>query len=98
MMIAAGAALIRQFEWVLYVFGAFLVFAGAKMFFSKDEMVQPEKNLALRLVRKLVPVSTHFDGQRFFTRLNGRFALTPMALALLLTAPGLSFFSARSWH
>jgi tellurite resistance protein TerC len=83
-MIAAGAALIRQFEWVLYVFGAFLVFAGAKMFFSKDEMVQPERNLALRLVRKLVPVSTHFDGQRFFTRINGKFALTPLALALLL--------------
>jgi tellurite resistance protein TerC len=83
-MIAAGAALIRQFEWLLYVFGAFLVFAGAKMFFSKDEMVQPEKNLALRLVRKLVPVSTHFDGQRFFTRINGKFALTPLALALLL--------------
>ncbi|HEX5399812.1 MAG TPA: TerC family protein [Verrucomicrobiae bacterium] len=83
-MIAAGAALIRQFEWVLYIFGVFLVFAGAKMFLSKDEMVQPEKNPALRLVRRLIPVSTHFDGQKFFTRLNGRFALTPMALALLL--------------
>lgn len=83
-MIAAGAALIRQFEWVLYCFGAFLVCAGAKMFFSKHEMVEPEKNLALRLVRKLVPVSKHFDGQRFFTRLDGKFALTPLALALLL--------------
>jgi tellurite resistance protein TerC len=83
-MIAAGAALINEFNWVLYVFGAFLLLAGAQMFFSKKEMVQPEKNLALRLVRKLFPVSPHFDGQRFFTRLDGRFALTPLALVLLL--------------
>jgi len=83
-MIAVGVALIRQFDWVLYVFGGFLVFAGAKMFFSKQDMVQPEKNLALRLVRKLFPVAPDFDGQKFFTRLGGRFALTPLALVLLL--------------
>jgi len=83
-MIAVGVALIRQFDWVLYVFGGFLVFAGAKMFFSKQEMVQPEKNLVLRLARKLFPVTQNFDGQKFFTRLDGRFALTPLALVLLL--------------
>jgi tellurite resistance protein TerC len=83
-MIAAGAALIRQFDWVLYVFGAFLVFAGAKMFFSKQEMVHPEKNLVLRLARKLFPVAHDFDGQKFLTRLDGRLALTPLALVLLL--------------
>jgi tellurite resistance protein TerC len=83
-MIAVGAALIHQFDWVLYVFGAFLIFAGARMFFSKQEAVHPEKNLALRLAQKLFPVSQNFDGQRFFTRFNGRFALTPLALVLLL--------------
>ena len=83
-MIAVGVALIHQFDWVLYLFGAFLVFAGAKMFFSKQEMVQPEKNLVLRLVRKLFPVAQDFDGQKFFTRCDGRFALTPLALVLLL--------------
>ncbi len=83
-MIAVGVALIRQFDWVLYVFGAFLVFAGAKMFFSKQEMMRPEKNLVLRLVRKFFPVAADFDGQKFFTRLGGRFALTPLALVLLL--------------
>jgi tellurite resistance protein TerC len=83
-MIAAGVALIHQFDWVLYVFGAFLVFAGVKMFFSKQEMVRPEKNLVLRLVRKLFPVAPDYEGQKFFTRLNGRFALTPLALVLLL--------------
>ena len=83
-MIAVGVALIHQFEWVLYVFGAFLVFAGAKMFFSKQEMMRPEKNIMLRLVRKIFPVAPDFDGQKFFTRLGGRFALTPLALVLLL--------------
>ena len=83
-MIAAGAALIHQFDWVLYIFGAFLVFAGVKMFLSKQEMVRPEKNLVLRLVRKIFPVAQNLDGQKFFTRLNGRFALTPLALVLLL--------------
>ena len=83
-MIAVGVALIRQFDWVLYVFGALLVFAGVKMFFSKQDMVQPEKNLALRLARKLFPIAPNFDGQKFFTRLNGRLALTQLALVLLL--------------
>jgi tellurite resistance protein TerC len=83
-MIAAGVELINQFDWVLYVFGAFLVFAGVKMLFSGKETVQPEKNLALRLARKCFAVSPELDGQKFFTRLNGRFALTPLALVLLL--------------
>jgi len=83
-MIAVGVALIHQFDWVLYVFGAFLVFAGAKMFFSKQEMVQPEKNLVLRLVRKFFPVAHDYDGQKFLTRLDGRLALTPLALVLVL--------------
>jgi len=83
-MIAVGVALIHQFDWVLYIFGALLVFTGAKMFFSKEDMVQPEKNLVLRLVRKLFPVAPNFDGQKFITRLNGRRALTQLALVLLL--------------
>ena len=83
-MIAAGAELIRQFDWVLYVFGAFLVFAGFKMLFSGQETVQPEKSLALRLARKCFAVTPDLDGQRFFTRLDGRLALTPLALVLLL--------------
>ena len=83
-MIAVGVALIHEFDWVLYVFGAFLVFAGTKMFFSKQEMVKPENNLVLRLVRKMFPVAPDFDGQKFLTRFNGRLALTPLALVLLL--------------
>jgi tellurite resistance protein TerC len=83
-MIAAGVALIHQFVWVLYLFGAFLVFAGAKMFFSKQEMVHPEKNPVLRLVRKLFPVTQDLDGRKFFTKFDGKLALTPLALVLVL--------------
>ncbi len=83
-MIAAGVALIHEFAWVLYLFGAFLVFAGVKMLFTRKAMVQPEKNPALRLARKLFPVTPDFIGGKFFTRLDGRFALTPLALVLLL--------------
>src|ERR1035437_3993052 len=83
-MIAAGAGLIHQFDRMLYVFGAFLVFAGIKMLFSGQETLQPEKNLALRLARKLFAVAPDLDGQRFFTRLDGRLALTPLAVVLLL--------------
>ena len=60
------------------------IFAGAKMFFSRQEMVRPEKNPMLRLVRKFFPVAQNLDGQKFFTRLGGRLALTPLALVLLL--------------
>jgi len=83
-MIAAGVELIQQFDWVLYVFGAFLIFTGIKMLFSGQETVQPEKSLALRLARKCFAVAPDLDRQKFFTRLDGRFALTPLAVVLLL--------------
>jgi tellurite resistance protein TerC len=54
------------------------------MFFSKQEMVRPEKNPVLRLVRKLFPVAPNLDGQKFLTRLDGRIALTPLMLVLVL--------------
>jgi tellurite resistance protein TerC len=83
-MIAGGAALINRFDWMLYVFGAFLVFTGVKMIFSRNEAVHPGKNPALRLAKKLFPVTAGFEGGKFFTRLDGKFALTPLALVLLL--------------
>jgi tellurite resistance protein TerC len=83
-MIAVGAVLIREFDWVLYVFGVFLVFTGIKMLFVGQQMVEPDKNPVLRFARKLFPVTPHFEGDKFFTRLNQRFALTPLALVLLL--------------
>lgn len=82
-MIAAGVVLISNFDWILYVLGAFLVCAGFNMLFSKREM-QPEKNLVLRFARKVFSISENLDGRRFVTRVNGELWLTPLALALLL--------------
>ncbi|MGA2245719.1 MAG: TerC family protein [Verrucomicrobiota bacterium] len=83
-MIGVGVALVDHFRWVLYVFGAFLVVTGGKMFFTKPQAVEPEKNLVIRLSRSLFPVSPSFDGQRFLTRVNDTLALTPLMLVLLL--------------
>jgi tellurite resistance protein TerC len=83
-MIGVGAALVQNFSWVLYVFGIFLVVTGVKMFFSKKEAVEPEKNPVIRFARKLFPISPALEGQKFTTRLNGAFALTPLALVLVL--------------
>lgn len=84
MMIAGGAALIRQFMWTLYIFGAFLVFTGVKMLFVTDEDVQPERNWLLRMARKAFPVTKDFQGQKFAVRESGKFTLTPLALVLLV--------------
>ncbi len=81
-MIAAGVALITCYDWILYLFGAFLVLAGAKMLFSKKQM-QPERNLVLRTAKRFFSISEQFDGGKFFRR-NGALMLTPLALALLL--------------
>ncbi len=83
-MIGIGAVLVQHYNWVLYVFGIFLVITGAKMLFAKPEAVEPESNPVIRFVRKLFPVSPKLDDQKFFTQLNGRLALTPLALVLLL--------------
>jgi tellurite resistance protein TerC len=66
------------------VFGAFLVFSGIKMIFADEGGVEPENNLVLKLARKFFPISSQFEGQKFFTTLNGRRALTPLAVVLLL--------------
>ncbi len=84
LMIWIGTELISRFDWMLYVFGGFLILTGFRMVFSDQEGVHPEKNPVLRAARWLFPVSNDFDGQRFTTRLNGRLALTPSALVLLM--------------
>ena len=83
-MIWLGVQLIHRFDWMLPALGVFLVFTGIKMVFAGDDEVHPEKNVAIRIARKFFPVSTEFDGQRFTTRLQGRLALTPLALVLLM--------------
>ena len=84
LLIGVGAALVLHFHWVLYVFGAFLVFTGVKMFFAGEGGVEPENNFVLKLARRFFPISDKFEGQKFFTIVNARRALTPLALVLLM--------------
>ena len=83
LLIGVGVALIDWLDWILYVFGAFIVYTGVKMFFV-DNDVDPEKNKIIRLARKFFPITPHFDGQKFRTEWNGAMALTPLALVLLM--------------
>jgi len=83
-MIGLGAALIRRFDWLLYVLGAFLILTGIKMIFAGDHAPHPEKNPLIRLARRFFPVTHDFVGQKFVTQLDGRTALTPLALVLLM--------------
>ena len=84
-MIGAGAALVDRFHWMLYLFGAFLVYSGFKMMFVDDEGVHPEKNPFIKLAHRFFPVSHDFDGQKFTTvTAAGQRALTPLALVLVM--------------
>src|SRR5690606_357243 len=84
-MILVGVTLIEAFGWILYVFGAFLLITGLRMLFSKgDNETDLERNPALRLVRRLIPVSSEYDGQKFFTVKNGVRMATPLLLVLVV--------------
>jgi tellurite resistance protein TerC len=80
--IAAGSALM-QYHWVVVLFGAFLILTGVKMMFAPEKPVEPEKNLLVRLFRRLVPTTPALHGQRFFVRLGGVLHATPLFVALL---------------
>jgi tellurite resistance protein TerC len=83
-MIFAGAALIKQFHWIIWIFGAFLIFTGIKMATAGEGKIEPEKNPVIRLFRRFMPVSDHYDGQKFFTVQNGVRMATPLFLVLLM--------------
>jgi TerC family integral membrane protein len=83
-MILAGAALIKQFHWIIYVFGAFLIFTGIRMAFHKNEELHPEDNPLVKLVKRLVPVTKDYQGDRFFVREAGRLLATPLLIVLVV--------------
>ncbi len=87
-MIFAGAALIKEFHWIIYVFGAFLIYSGLKMaravMSQKVETVHPEQNPAVRLFRRFFPVIDHFAGEAFFVKRNGKWIATLLFLALVM--------------
>jgi len=82
--IFAGVSLIQRFEFVMYLFGAILVFSGIKMAFAHDTDVDPERNLVLRLFRRVFPVAANAEPGRFFVRQNGRWLATRLFVVLLM--------------
>lgn len=84
LMIGLGTALVQSFAWINYVFGGILILTAVKMLLVGDEQVEPERNLLVRLARKLYPISPSYEGHKFFTRIEGRRAITPLFLVLLV--------------
>jgi tellurite resistance protein TerC len=83
-MIGVGAALIQRFAWIMYVFGALLIVTAIKMLVMREDQLDPEDNLLLRLTRRVFPVTAQFHGSRFFVRVDGRLTATPMLLSLVV--------------
>lgn len=81
--IFAGVALINTFDWVMYIFGAFLIFTGVKMALNKQTEVHPDKNIAIKLLRYIMPVTKKFSGAKFFIVKRGVRYATPMLAVLL---------------
>jgi tellurite resistance protein TerC len=84
-MIVAGASLVGRYHWVLYLFGAFLIYTAVRLFIARDPSGNevPTEPAALRLIRRWVPVTTMYHGSKFAVRLDGRWFLTPLAVALV---------------
>src|SRR6266545_534857 len=83
-MIFVGAELINRFNRITYVFGAFLVYTGVKMFGEETTDIQPEQNPVVRLVTHYIPIARHYEDEKFFTRVNGRVTGTLLLLVLLI--------------
>jgi tellurite resistance protein TerC len=83
-MILLGSWLIAEFHWVLYLFGAFLLATGIKMWWAAGQERDLESNPALKLLRRVLPVSKVFDGEKFFTLENGKRIATPLLLVIAL--------------
>lgn len=81
--ILAGVALITKFHWIIYVFGAFLIFTGIKMFTHKEDDVHPEENPVFKFIRKFLPVRLSYENDRFFDKKDGRVHITPLFMVLL---------------
>jgi tellurite resistance protein TerC len=87
-MIGVGVTLVQAFGWIMYVFGAFLVYTGLKMAFQKDEDLEPEANPVLRFVRRLIPVSSQYHGEKFLVKEeragSWRWVATPLFVVLVM--------------
>jgi tellurite resistance protein TerC len=85
-MILVGGWLLQQFHWILYVFGAFLILTGVKMWWAAGQEPSLDDNPALKLLRKFLPVSKNYDGEKFWTIENGQKIATPLFMVICLIA------------
>ncbi|HVF49547.1 MAG TPA: TerC family protein [Pyrinomonadaceae bacterium] len=83
-MIGIGAALIERFHWIIYVFGAFLIYTGIQMFREGETKLQPEEMWLVRVVTRYIPITRHYDGEKFFTRVDGKLMGTLLLLVLVI--------------
>lgn len=83
-MIVLGTALINRFHWIMYIFGVFLIYTGVKMALQKEQDVHPEENPIVRFVTRFIPISRHYEDEKFFTRINGRLSGTLLLLVLII--------------
>ena len=83
LMIGLGVSMIQQFSWILYIFGAFLLFTGVKMAFSRQKELHPEQNPVIRWFTRFVPVTREYHEDRFMVRSSGRLSATPLMVVLL---------------
>lgn len=82
--IFSGVALLNRLDWLLFVFGGFLIVTAVRVATHKAGEIHPERNPVLRLVRRIVPVTASYDGQKLFTRVDGRRLATPLFIVLVL--------------
>jgi tellurite resistance protein TerC len=80
--IFAGIALLSMFHWIIYIFGLFLIVTGIKMLSQGEGESDPEKNYVIRLLQRFIPLTKHFDGEKFFSFENGRKVATPLFVVL----------------
>ncbi|MGQ0679610.1 MAG: TerC family protein [Actinomycetota bacterium] len=84
LFIFAGVALIERFDWILYVFGAFLIFTAFRIARHQEAEIHPESNPVLKLIGRFVPSQPEYDGQRFFSKASGKRLATPLFAVLIL--------------
>lgn len=84
LFIFVGVAVISKFHWIIYVFGAFLIWSGIKMAMKKDEEIHPEKNPVLRIFNRFMPIAKDYTGSKFFIKKEGKRFATPLLVVLLV--------------
>ncbi len=83
-LIAIGAALLKEFHWIIYLFGAFLIYTGFRMAMHRETEINPDQNLLLRILRRIMPITEKYEEDKFFVRRAGKLLATPLFVVLLV--------------